>query len=306
MDENETFSSFWGHVEELRRSFVQIFCIIIASVVLCFVFYEPLITFLKQPLLVHKIDQLEEEQVNFYRIHNHKTTSESILLPANSQLYLDTSQINLGPNSTYLLPPGETILYAKSVSRSHNLVVLSPLEGILIALKTSLWIGAFASSPIWLWIIAKFLLPGLYSHERKLIILFMITSLVFISLGCLFAYTITLPIANQYLQSFNATIGMNLWSLGNYLDYTLFLLMANGIAFEFGALGIFAVHLQYLSAETLIQNRRFAILGAFILAALLTPPDILTQFMLAIPLISLYEALILYAKMKRLRQNQNS
>jgi sec-independent protein translocase protein TatC len=134
----------------------------------------------------------------------------------------------------------------------------------------------------------------------------MITSLVFISLGCLFAYTITLPIANQYLQSFNATIGMNLWSLGNYLDYTLFLLMANGIAFEFGALGIFAVHLQYLSAETLIQNRRFAILGAFILAALLTPPDILTQFMLAIPLISLYEALILYAKMKRLRQNQNS
>ena len=87
--------------------------------------------------------------------------------------------------------------------------------------------------------------------------------------------------------------------LTHYLDYTIFLLLANGLAFELCVLGLFAVHLGLVTAEGLLAKRRVAIVGAFILGALLTPPDVLTQIMLAIPLIVLYEGIILYARLKR-------
>jgi sec-independent protein translocase protein TatC len=189
----------------------------------------------------------------------------------------------------------------KPLPSGYELVLLSPLEGILIALKTSFWTGLFISSPVWLYVLSRFILPGLKKHEKSLILPFIAASAIFTLIGCLFAYFITIPIANQYLINFNQNIGTNLWSLGNYLDYSLFLLMANGIAFELGVIGIFAVHLQVLTAEKLTQNRRFAIVSAFIISAILTPPDILTQFLLAIPLIALYETLILYARFTKLK-----
>lgn len=177
------------------------------------------------------------------------------------------------------------------------LVLLGPLEGMLAAIKVSFWIATVGTSPAWLLVLLQFIFPGLKSKEKRMAIAFVLTSIVFVSLGLLFAFYITIPLANQYLLAFNETIGQNLWSLERYLDYTVFLLLANGFAFQLGALGVFAVRLGYLSAEMLISKRRHAIVAAFVLAALLTPPDVLTQLLLAIPLMGLYEGLILYARM---------
>lgn len=300
MDENQAFASFWGHIEELRRTLLRILMIIGASVFLCFLSYEPLITFLKKPL--HNIESktLLEEQLHYSRIHNSSPTTQTITLPKNSLLSNDLStNIQALPENAYQIAPGGSLVYANISSTDQNLVVLGPLEGFLIALKTSLWTGAFLSSPLWLFVLFQFFIPGLRENEKRLVIPFILTSLAFVLIGCTFAFTVTIPIANHYLQSFNQTIGTNLWSLGNYLDYTLFLLMANGIAFELGAVGVFAVHLGIISSKGLSANRRFAILGAFIIATILTPPDVVTQLMLAIPLICLYEALILYAKLQK-------
>lgn len=300
MDGNEAFASFWGHVEDLRRTFLRMLLIIISAVFICFVCYEPIISILKKPLTQYTPTSTStlpsEERLEYIRIHNSGTAPQSYTLPATTLLSRDLSRdIALTRESSYLIAPGGSLVYAKTAPLQQELVVLGPLEGILIALKTSLWTGLFISSPLWLLVLAQFLLPGLHAHERNLILPFIITSLAFVITGCLFAYLVTIPMANHYLVNFNDGIGVNLWSLGNYLEYTLFLLMANGIAFELGAIGIFAVHLKFLSANALRANRRFAILGAFVIATLLTPPDVLTQFLLAIPLIGLYEALILYA-----------
>ncbi|HEV8053160.1 MAG TPA: twin-arginine translocase subunit TatC [Parachlamydiaceae bacterium] len=304
MDEHEAFASFWGHVEDLRRTLLRMLLIILSAVVICFICYEPIIAVLTKPLKHSKSATPIEERLEYIRVHNSESTSLSFILPAKSLLSHDLSY-DIEPTSefTYLISPGGSLVYAKTAAQQNELVVLGPLEGILIALKTSLWVGAFISSPLWLLVLAQFFLPGLRAHEKNLILPFIITSLVFVITGCLFAYLLTIPMANHYLVNFNEGIGINLWSLGNYLEYTLFLLMANGIAFELGAIGIFAVHLKFLSAETLRNNRRFAILGAFMIATFLTPPDVLTQFMLAIPLIGLYEALIFYASaLARLRK----
>lgn len=298
MDENEAFASFWGHIEELRRTLLRVLIIIISSVIACFLCYKPIISLLKAPLIFQQdSSSLHEGSLEYRHIYNPSSEAKTIDLQGKHLLSIDLSEKTRKiSNDSYEIEAGGTLVYAKPITRTQDLVVMGPLEGILIALKISLWVGIFISSPIWLFILMQFFLPGLHQHERRLILPFLITSLIFVMIGCLFAFTITIPIANQYLITFNQAVGTNLWSLSNYLDYTLFLLMANGLAFELGAIGIFTVHLGFVSAQGLAANRRFAILGAFIIATILTPPDVLTQFMLAIPLIGLYEALILYAK----------
>jgi sec-independent protein translocase protein TatC len=295
MDETEAFFSFWSHIEALRRSFLKILCIITIATFVCFIFHEPIVSFLIKPISQELQHSTNEEQLEAFRIHNSSQKSKIILLPEKSLYLADLSRNVTVINNSYSIAPWGQLVYAKTASQ--GLILLSPLEGFLISLKISVWLGIFLSSPAWFFVIAQFLYPGLYKHERKLILPFIITSLVFVIIGCLFAYFLTIPIANQYFTEFNGEIGRNLWSLGNYLDYTLFLLIANGIAFECGAIGIFAIHLQLISAKGLKNKRPFAILGAFILAALLTPPDVLSQFMLAIPLIVLYEALIFYSRL---------
>ncbi|MEI8365511.1 MAG: twin-arginine translocase subunit TatC [Parachlamydiaceae bacterium] len=180
-----------------------------------------------------------------------------------------------------------------------HLVLLGPLEGILVAMKVSFWTGIVVSSPLWLWMFMRFVTPGLRLKEQKLTLSFILISVALIAIGGAFAFFITIPLANNYLFSFNQNVGVNLWSLENYLNYSLFLILANGAAFELGAIGIFAVRLGFLTTETLVAKRRHAILGAFIVATLLTPPDVLTQLLLAFPLIGLYEGLIVYARLRR-------
>lgn len=293
-DTEDDFASLWGHVEALRSSFIRILSIIAAATIICFVFHEPIISFLTKPISQKLQQSPRGERLESYRIHNSTTKIKTITLPEKSLYFADLSQNVTVSNDSYSIAPDGQLIYAKKAS--HSLILLSPLEGFLISLKISFWLGIFLSSPLWLFVVARFFLPGLHNHEKRLILPFIVTSLIFVTMGCLFAYFITIPLANQYFTDFNREIGLNLWSLGNYLDYTLFLLTANGIAFECGAIGIFAIHLQLINAKGLVNNRRFAILGAFILAALLTPPDVLSQFLLAIPLIILYESLILYAK----------
>lgn len=181
----------------------------------------------------------------------------------------------------------------------QQLMILGPLEGIAIALKTSLWVGVVWTSPLWLFILFHFIAPGLHKHERRVIIPFILLSICLMLLGACLAFKVTIPLANEYLISFNNTLGVNIWSLEQYLNYTIFLLLANSLAFEFFVLGIFAVHFGIITVERLGSHRRLAIVMAFIIGALLTPPDVFTQLMLAIPLILLYEIVILYARLKK-------
>ncbi|NGX42093.1 MAG: Sec-independent protein translocase protein TatC [Chlamydiae bacterium] len=180
--------------------------------------------------------------------------------------------------------------------QKENLIILSPSEGLMTALKTSFWVGLVATSPLWLFFLLQFIAPALRSNERKMIFPFIFFSLLFLSFGVLFSYFLTIPIANKYLNAFNEGLGVNLWTLSNYLDYTVTLMLANALAFELFVVLLFLVHYKWISADGMIAKRKVVLVSIFILSAILTPPDILTQFMLAFPLIGLYELTILYAK----------
>lgn len=286
----EDFASFWDHLQDLRHSLLKVLLIISLASLLCFFYYEPLISFLQTPLNGEK-ETLVEEHLEQIRLTNQATVPKVVSIPE-SFLILSSIRAEQTSSGTFQLQPHGTLVYAKPASK---LVILTPFEGMTTALKVSLWVGVAASSPFWLFVILQFIFPALKRREKQLLFPFFAASAGFIVLGLFFAFYVTIPIANRYLLDFNQAIGTNLWSLSDYLDYTLFLLLANGMAFELTVVGLFAVQLGLISTEWLISKRRASIVAAFILSALLTPPDILTQFLLAIPLIALYEALILYS-----------
>lgn len=280
MEEDQLLATFWQHIEELRRTVIGMLVVIMLAVIISLLYYQPLLSLFEAPL--HKAIPTQSHLEISQQIHN----------PSSEIVYYSTGTGQIA------IPPGSSVTISQPQNHS-KLVMLSPLEGVTTTLKICFWCGLVLSSPIWLLILLRFVAPGLNHSSRQLIPAFLILSLGAIGLGMLFAYWITLPLANNYLYTFNHEIGLNLWSLSHYFDYTVLLLLANGLAAELGLVLFFLVHLGIFSAETLKAKRRHMIVMAFIIAALLTPPDVLTQFLLAVPLILIYEATIVYARIKQ-------
>jgi sec-independent protein translocase protein TatC len=299
----EDFASFWEHLADLRQALIKALAVIMAGMVLAFFFSQPILTLLTVPLKASTSQSLGVAEIKRERIYNHDSKDQ--LYDLTGKLTYQTDGVRHLEANQYLLPPG-TYIEIEKILPPAQLVVLGPLEGMLASLKVSFWVGLVGTSPIWLYFVLQFIMPALHPKEKLLLWPFLILSVLFLTIGGLFAYFVTIPLANIYLQTFNSAIGINLWSLVSYLDYTLTLIMANALACEICLLLLFAVHYGFVSTESLTAKRRHMIVAAFILGAILTPPDVLTQFMLAIPLIALYEMSILYSKIKAKGKRQKA
>lgn len=303
MESTNEFYSFWDHVSALRHTLGRMLLVITIGVFISFCFHQPIIRGLTSPVAqayfqIRKADS--PEKIETFRFLNTTTSSKIFTLPKEA---IGTPLLSEGVSAlkdgSYQVPSGSSLSYSLPQPSSTQLAILGPLDGVFIALKVSFWMGLVATSPLWLWIGLQFVLPALTGQEKRLILPFFLLSYTLVSIGILFTFYLTIPLSNSYLLAFNEAIGVNLWSLSHYLDYTLLLLLANGLAFELGAVGLICVHLGLIRAEWLSQKRRAAIVLAFIIGALLTPPDVLTQLMLAVPLIVFYEILIVYARLCR-------
>ncbi len=283
-EEHDIHASFWEHLQELRKTLIAVLIIVAVSTCLCFIFYQPILRLFGAPL-----EKLESQQIEEFSTKIIRNTGKS---PFDYMLSSPKDGI-----SHISIPPGGEIEILTPVKK-NSLILLSPLEGISITLKICLWCGIILSSPLWLWLILQFIHPALGSQIKSLALTFLGLTQCFFGMGFLFAFWITLPLANQYLYAFNVEIGTNLWSLAHYFDYTILLLLANGLAAEISLILFYLVHLRIVSAEFLISKRRHAIVAAFVLGAILTPPDVLTQILMAIPLILFYEMAIIYAKLR--------
>lgn len=291
----EETDTFWGHVSGLRTALLRVFAVIFIGFGCSLFFYQDILSFVTAPL--HQHSALTHQEIKQVRITNASGKAQTYQLLPGESIASSFKTNKIDDDTLVILPEGYISL--DRLVPAESLVILSPIEGMITSFKVSLWIGFVATSPLWIYFLLQFILPALNFRERKALCPFLAFSLLFISMGFFFAYYVTIPLANAYFILFNEGIGLNLWSLSNYLDYTLFLLLSNGLAFELGLVLFFLVHLGLLSAETMIEKRRHMIVAAFILGALLTPPDVLTQLMLAIPLIALYEATILYARFRK-------
>lgn len=185
----------------------------------------------------------------------------------------------------------------KDITGEVSLYTFSPPEVIILYLKLSLIGGLVLSSPFLLGLIIQFVMPGLKEKERKLIIpagFFGIT--LFLS-GVLFTYYLVLPITLDFLLEFNKSFGLNpQWRINYYLNFVITLCSVFGIAFELPLVVTILARLGIASPEFLRQKRSYVIVGLVVTSALLTPPDVITQLLLTVPLWILYELSILLAR----------
>lgn len=195
-----------------------------------------------------------------------------------------------------LLLNGLTQPLLEVLPNNHSLVYTSVGELFFTYVKICA-LGAFALTlPVLLWQLWRFAAPGLYDKEKSRIrpYLWIVPGLFYG--GCMFAFMLILPLALQFFFGFTDVSVFPMTSIKEYLSFVLNLLLAFGLCFELPAILVFLMQVGLLKVQTLVQNRRIAIVLVFVAAAVLTPPDPLSQTMLAIPMLALYEAAILIGK----------
>jgi len=182
------------------------------------------------------------------------------------------------------LPEGATMIATE---------VASPF---LTPFKLALVTAIFISMPMVLYQLWAFIAPGLYRNERKLIFPLMVTSTLLFYLGMAFAYYVVFPLMFAF---FNATVPEGvavMTDISRYLDFVLKIFFAFGIAFEVPIATILLVWAGITTPEALVQKRPYIIVGAFVVGMLLTPPDAISQTLLAIPVWMLFEVGVFFSR----------
>ena len=179
----------------------------------------------------------------------------------------------------------------------QTLVYLTLTEAFWVEMKVALILGLFIASPMILYQIWAFIAPGLYSHEKRYALPFvLIGSILFIG-GGIFALKVVTPFAIQFLLSYSRPGLMPMISVGSYIDFLLKFTLAFGAVFELPLAITLASRMGLVTPQMLSRNRKYAILINFVVAAVLTPtPDIFNQCLMAGPLILLYEIGIISAR----------
>jgi len=166
-----------------------------------------------------------------------------------------------------------------------------------VAIKVSFFAGLLGAMPFILYQIWLFIAPGLYSNEKKMVIPFVLGGSIMFFVGVMFAYYIVTPFGFQFLITFGSFLYTPLINIEDYVGFFTKIMMGFGIAFELPVFAYFLALLGLVTDQTLKDFFKYAVLIIFVLAALLTPPDVLTQLLMAIPLVVLYGASILIVKM---------
>ena len=181
--------------------------------------------------------------------------------------------------------------------KNSYLIYTGLTEAFFVYMKLAFFASLIITSPFILYQIWKFISPGLLMTEKKYVVPFVISSTLLFVGGILFGYFIVLPPAFEFFISFNNKYLQAMISFRDYLSLFVTFLLGFGLSFELPVFVFFLTKLGIVNAKMLSQKRRYAILVMFIVAAILTPsPDALSQALMAIPLMFLYEVSIFVAK----------
>jgi len=196
-----------------------------------------------------------------------------VFLPFSNELYAWLAQplLNKMPAGTHMIATAVTTPF-------------------LVPMKVSTLVAIVVSLPYTLYQAWAFVAPGLYEHERRFIGPLIMASTALFVLGMAFAYFLVFPVLFGFVTS-SAPQGVAVMTdIGSYLDFVTTMFVSFGIAFEVPIAVLLLVRFNLVKIETLKEARSYVIVGAFVIGAILTPPDVISQVMLAVPLWILYEA----------------
>lgn len=186
----------------------------------------------------------------------------------------------------------------KSVHAADGMVTTSQVGGaFFVALKVSFFAAIIGALPIVLAQIWMFIAPGLYANEKKMLIPFIFGGTIMFAVGVMFAYYVVIPFGFDFLITFGSFKFTPLINIEDYVGFFTKIMFGFGIAFELPVFAYFLALLGLVDDRQMTAFFKYAIVLIFIVAALLTPPDVLTQLLMAVPLIILYGFSILIVKM---------
>jgi sec-independent protein translocase protein TatC len=193
-------------------------------------------------------------------------------------------------------------------SGQTKLIYTAIFEAFFVEIKVAFFAATFFSFPVFATQLWRFVAPGLYNKEKRAFLPFLLATPVLFIIGASMAYFMAIPVALEYLLGFGGSVGgveqQALPGVDNYLNFVMKFIFGFGISFLLPVLLMLLERAGIVTLEQLKSARRYAIVGAFAIAAVLTPPDVVSQLLLAIPLCILYELALIAIWFTRRRRDK--
>ena len=293
--------SFWGHLQDLRAALIRSAVAVGLALLLCLVFADRLVKVLEYPL--RHIDLFEKEkptvtlQIGASRLGPYVVTREQFAaLPVGAApravFQVGTTQIGGEQVLTAkLLPEAPTEDLGPLSVRLHN---FGPAEGFFVAFHVAFYGALIISAPFWLYFMGSFIMPALNMRERRALFPWLGWSIVLFFAGVLSTYFFLMPVALRASVEYSNLLGFEGfdWRADDYISFVTHFELGMGLGFQFPIVVLFLVKLGILTHKQLAHYRRHVCVLSFILGALLTTPEVITQVAMAVPLYLLYEICI--------------
>jgi sec-independent protein translocase protein TatC len=198
-----------------------------------------------------------------------------------------------GPSGLYDLLAAPLVAH---LPKGATLIATNVISPILVPLKITLMAAFMLALPVVLYQVWAFVAPGLYTHEKKMVLPLVVSSTILFVVGVAFCYFIVIPGMSRFIQAFAPTSITAAPDIEQYFGFVLTLFLVFGIAFEVPIAVIVLVRIGIVTVVQLRAWRGYFVVAAFVLSAVVTPPDVISQLALAIPMCLLYEAGIIAAK----------
>ena len=186
----------------------------------------------------------------------------------------------------------------QNLPEGGKLIVTDVTGSFFVPMKVTMMVALVIALPVVLYQIWAFIAPGLYQHEKKLVVPLVGSSYTLFLCGMAFAYFVVFPTIFRVMAHYNAPLGVEMTTdIDKYLSFVLTMFLAFGVTFEVPIIVVILVRLGFVTVQKLRQIRPYVIVGAFAISAVVTPPDVFSQLILAVPLIILYEVGIIAARL---------